>query len=112
MKSLRKATRAWSTVAYQAITASKLAVFSTTCANFSGEVRSEAAGRVRPVSVATLVIAVLHGWVCHIVARRHRCRRLYSRPTRPVASFAHEVGQADTSAAVWGMGNEAHGQAA
>src|SRR5215470_4326816 len=58
MKSLRNATRACSTDAYQSITPSKLAVLSTTWANFCGEIRCEAAGRVR-VAVATVVIGGL-----------------------------------------------------
>jgi hypothetical protein len=56
MKSLRNATRAWSTVAYQAITSSKFAVLRTTWANFCGAIRCDAFGRVR-LAVATWVIA-------------------------------------------------------
>src|SRR5881296_2318326 len=56
MKSLRKATRAWSRVAYQSITASKLAVLRTTWANFCGEIRCEDAGRTRD-SVVTVLMA-------------------------------------------------------
>src|SRR5262245_1491876 len=55
MKSLRKATRAWSTVAYQAITASNCAVLRTTWANFPGEIRCEVAGRTRGLVVTVLI---------------------------------------------------------
>src|SRR5437899_2245612 len=60
MKSLRKATRAWSRVAYQSITASKLAVLRTTWANFCGEIRCEDAGRTRD-SVVTVAHRTLLG---------------------------------------------------
>src|SRR6185503_18558663 len=58
MKSLRWATRACSTVAYQAITASNWPVLSTTWANFCGAIRAEDAGSVR-VSVDVVGMAVL-----------------------------------------------------
>src|SRR4029450_12746770 len=61
MKSLRNATRACSTAAYQAITASKLAVLSTTWANFWGEIRCDDAGRVRAAVVKVLIASSICG---------------------------------------------------
>src|SRR5262245_21478389 len=62
MKSLRKATRAWSTVAYQAITASNCAVLRTTWANFPGEIRCEVAGRTRVPVVTVLIASSFSSW--------------------------------------------------
>src|SRR5262245_14335618 len=61
MKSLRNVTRACNTAAYHAITASKLAVLRTTCANFCGAIRCDDAGRVR-VAVVTVLIASSWPW--------------------------------------------------
>src|SRR5262245_52879694 len=69
MKSLRKATRACSTTAYQAITASKLAVLRTTCANFCGAIRCDDAGRVRVVAVTVLIASSICGGGPLIVSR-------------------------------------------
>src|SRR6267378_653845 len=69
MKSLRNATRACSTVAYHAITASKLAVLRTTWANFWGEIRCDAAGRVRAAVVTVLIASSICGVDRAIVSR-------------------------------------------
>jgi hypothetical protein len=79
MKSLRNATRACSTAAYHAITASKLAVLRTTWANFWGEIRCDDAGRVRVAVVRVLIASSICGVDRVIVSRNlgpcRRCRR-------------------------------------
>src|SRR5213593_201435 len=80
MKSLRNATRACSTVAYHPITASKLAVLRTTCANFWGEIRcddaGDDAGRVRVAVVRVLIASSICGVDRAIVSRNlGPCRR-------------------------------------
>src|SRR5262245_27376929 len=66
MKSLRNVSRACNTAAYHAITASKLAVLRTTCANFCGAIRCDDAGRVR-VAVVTVLIASSWPWTVALV---------------------------------------------
>src|SRR5262245_65485497 len=61
MKSLRNVSRACNTAAYHAITASKLAVLRTTCANFCGAIRCDDAGRVRVVAVTVLIASSICG---------------------------------------------------
>src|SRR5262245_18001395 len=72
MKSLRNVSRACNTAAYHAITASKLAVLRTTCANFCGAIRCDAAGRVRVVAVTVLIASSICGGGSPIVSRSRR----------------------------------------
>src|SRR5215470_8986817 len=87
MKSLRKATRACSTAAYQAITASKLAVLRTTCANFCGAIRCDDNGRVRVAAVTVLIASSICVGAHRLYREAHtpRARELRS------SGFVHEL---------------------
>src|SRR4029453_3479803 len=109
MKSWRKATRACSTVAYQAITASKLAVLRTTWANFCGEIRCDDAGRVRGAVVTVLIASSICGGPRRncipelgTVAAPWPRRQGLSAPARDVARAAAESkGAAETLTPFW-----------